>query len=316
MKISNLSELLNATVINEASILSVEGFSLDAQGAKYAFGLFSNDEEEIESALKKGIFAVVSEKKLPVKDEEVFYLWVEDLQIALLRLLRFLCEEKNVHFILCESQTLKFCQAFFLKKLKGKVFLDFESLNNAQNGEIFCFDEANYLLKLCANYEELKDAKYEILNPSSPFFTSMLCENLCFKSLNLPLIYAKNFAKWINFLQEKAQKPRFELSKLDFYQIYFVGNDNEILPFGKGNRAFIVVFCEEDFDFWRDNFSPQKELKTALKNSLFCDFSYESLGDLRKIKDFRYCLVLAESKEAFLKEFEEKEREEKSLFPL
>lgn len=316
MKISNLSELLNATLINEASILSVEGFSLDALNAKYAFALFSNDEEEIDRALKKGIFAVVSEKKLPIKDEEVFYLWVDDLQVALLRLLRFLCEEKNVRFILCDNQTLKFCQSFFLKRLRGNIFLDFEDLKSAQNGEIFCFDKADYLLKLCANYEELKEAKYEILSPSSPFFSSMLCENLCFKNLNLPLIYAKNFAKWVKFVKEKTQKLRFELSKLDFYQIYFVGNDNEILPFGKGNRAFIVVFCEDDFDFWRENFSPQKELKTALKNSLFCDFSYEVLSDLRKIKDFRYCLVLAESKEAFLREFEEKEREEKSLFSL
>ncbi|MCR2124777.1 hypothetical protein CUPS3778_06995, partial [Campylobacter upsaliensis] len=54
MKISNLSELLNAKVLNEGSMLSVGGFALNLQALKPTYAFFSNDEEELKEAVKKG----------------------------------------------------------------------------------------------------------------------------------------------------------------------------------------------------------------------------------------------------------------------
>ncbi|EGO0810356.1 hypothetical protein ITK70_001313, partial [Campylobacter lari] len=42
--------------------------------------------------------------------------------------------------------------------------------------------------------------------------------------------------------------------------------------------------------------------KTALKNSLFCDFSYTNLKELKNFLDFRYCLI-KENIEDFLECF-------------
>ena len=313
MQISNLSELLNATLVNEGSVLSVGGFCIDLASLKPSFAFFSNDASEVDEAVRKGAFVVVSEGRLAVKDAEVFYLQVENLQNAILRLLRFLCEEKGLEFVLCEGGDFRLCEGFGLKKLSGRVAWDFEPLSHARAGEIFCCEAADYLLKLGAFYGRLEDENYEILSRSSPFYTSVLCENLCFKNIPLPLIYAENFAKWVGFLQKRDQKLRFDAGRLDFFKIYFVNENNEILAFGKGARAFIVVFCEEDFNFWLENFRPQKELKTALKNSLFCDFSYQNLADLKNFKDFRYCLVLVDDEGEFVRNFEKREGGEKNL---
>ncbi len=60
-----------------------------------------------------------------------------------------------------------------------------------------------------------------------------------------------------------------------------------------------------------DFFSNSLILK--LTHSLFCDFSYNQLSDLRKLKNFKYCLIL-ENYDIFEQEFENKENQTPSLF--
>ncbi|EGK8023293.1 hypothetical protein IO403_001477, partial [Campylobacter lari] len=63
-----------------------------------------------------------------------------------------------------------------------------------------------------------------------------------------------------------------------------------------------LVENDEDFDFIAQKLQYIKGFKTALKNSLFCDFSYANLNELKNFFDFKYCLI-KENKEEFLEYF-------------
>lgn len=314
MNISNLSELLNALVINEGSTLSVGGFALNLNEVKSSFAFFSNAQDEVIEAIKKGAFVIIFDKNIKITDTEVFYLKVENLENALFRLLRFLCENKELHFLLTKHNEFNFSKAFGFKLLSGNVFLDFKSLIEAKKGNFFCFYDENYLLKFCANYEFLKQSSYSILNHSSLFYTSLICEDLYFKNLNFPFIYAEFFAKFIAFLKEKEMKLDFNANKLDFFKIYFVNENMELTKFGESSRAFILVFDEKDFEFFEENCKHIKGFKSSRKNSLFCDFSYNEIKDLKNFKAYTHCLILTDDEESFLNSFAPKKEKEISLF--
>ncbi|EAL6918319.1 TPA: hypothetical protein SAS23_001439, partial [Campylobacter jejuni] len=128
MQISNLGELLNATLIHEGSVLSVEGFAINLNELKAGFAFFNNDKKEITQAVKKGAYAIITENDITIEDKDIFYFRVENLEQALVRFLRFFCEDKECEFLLFKSYELSLCKAFYFNILKGNIFADFEKL--------------------------------------------------------------------------------------------------------------------------------------------------------------------------------------------
>ncbi|AXP08618.1 hypothetical protein N4T57_04785 [Campylobacter hepaticus] len=313
MHISNLGELLNATLIHKGSILSVEGFAINLNHIKKGFAFFNNDEKEIDKAIKKGAYAIITQNHININDKEIFYFKVENLEQALTRLLRFLCQNQECEFLLFKIYELSLCKAFSLNILQGNIFADFEKLVKAKKNDFFCYYDEDYLNKLCANPCYLKKNNFTLLSHSSLFFTSLICQNLYFKNLNLPFFYAHSFSKIIAFLKEKKQKINFDFSKIDDFKIYFINNQFEIIPFGTSSQAFIISNNEHTFNFWKEQLQNIKGFKYAVKNSLLCDFTYNNISDLKTIKDFKYCLIF-ENYDTFEQEFENKENQIPSLF--
>ncbi|KAA6230448.1 hypothetical protein FMM58_05540 [Campylobacter sp. LR291e] len=313
MNISNLNELLRTQILNEGSTLSVDFFTNELKKVKYGCAFFSNDIDELEKAIEQGAFVIVFEKDIQINHKDIFYLKSENLKQSLTNLLRFISEEKEFEFLYCQKIALNYAKAFFINVLTGDIFKDFKLLTNAKKNSLFCFDDKKYLIKFSVNLKELKKANFELLNQSSIFFTNLLCQNHYFKDLAFPYVYAEIFSSFVAFFKNERKELKFDAKKLDFFKIYFINENFEIVDFGKSSRAFIIVFDLFNFEFMSERLKDIKGFKTAL-NSLFCDFAYTKLSDLRLLKDFRYCLLQLENEEEFLKEFSQKQIQERSLF--
>ncbi|MCV3411111.1 hypothetical protein L8T75_05505 [Campylobacter lari] len=302
MNISNFIELINAQVLNHGATSSVYDFSIDLNKVKQASVFFAKNNEQASFAIKLGAYVIVSEEKLSLEDKDVFYLQVDDLEKAIFRLFRFLCEEKSYEFLYCNHIELKFAKAFNFKVLRSNILLDFDLLKNSKEKTFFCSDDEKFILKLKSNFHTLKACKYEILGSKSLFQTSLLCKNLYFKDLKFAFFYADVFASFIEFIESQKLPFSFNDKKLELFKAYFLNSKNEICAFGGSSRVILLVENEKDFDFIAQNFQGVKDFKIALKNSLFCDFSYANLNELKKFFDFKYCLI-KENKEDFLEYF-------------
>ncbi|WP_257936294.1 hypothetical protein UPTC5083_00738 [Campylobacter lari] len=302
MNISNFIELINAQVLNHGATSSVYDFSIDLNKVKQASVFFAKNNEQASFAIKLGAYVIVSEEKLSLEDKDVFYLQVDDLEKAIFRLFRFLCEEKSYEFLCCNRIELKFAKAFNFKVLHSNILLDFDLLKNSKEKTFFCSDDEKFILKLKSNFHTLKACKYEILGSKSLFQTSLLCKNLYFKDLKFAFFYADVFASFIEFIESQKLSFCFNDKKLELFKAYFLNSKNEICAFGGSSRVILLVENEKDFDFIAQNFQSVKDFKIALKNSLFCDFSYANLNELKKFFDFKYCLI-KENKEDFLEYF-------------
>ncbi len=294
MNISSLNELLQTQIINEGSPSAVLGFARKLAQLKSGYAFFSNDEDELKAAAKAGAFVIVSEKECEIADKEVFYLQAKSLKRAIFKLLRFLSEEKKLEFLLCKGLEMDFCEALGVAKLGGDIYEDFDLLVNAKNSALFAFDDSEYLLEFCANFDEIQGENSAKISHSSLFYSQITLQNDKILKLKLCFAYAKIFANFVNFLALRGRKFTLFEKKLNFYQVFFVDKQNFITEFGKSPRAFIVVQDERHFAFLSEALSSVKGFKVASRESLFCDFSYRDLDELREVFDFRYCLVKAD----------------------
>lgn len=297
MNISSLNELLQTQIINEGSPSSVLGFARTLKQLKASFAFFSNDEDEIKEAVAQGAFVIVSEKECDISDKEVFFLQAKSLKKAIAKLLRFLSEEKKVEFLLCKGLELDFCEAFGIKTLSGEIYEDFDTLVQAKSKSLFAFDDEEYLLQFCAVCNEITEFKGAKITHHSLFYSQIELENDKSFKLKLCFAYAQIFANFVNFLARKGLKFSFNEKKMNFYQIFFVDNANFIRDFGKTQKAFILVQDERHFLFLSEALANVKGFKVASNESLFCDFSFRELGELKNFHTFRYCLVKADESE-------------------
>ncbi|MFG5124092.1 hypothetical protein O8I50_03445 [Campylobacter lari] len=308
MNISNFIELINAKVLNYGATSSVYDFSIDLNKIKQASVFFAKNQEQANYAVKLGSYVIVAQEKLEIKDKEVFYLEVENLEQALLRLFRFLIQEKNIKFLFCSKIELEFAKAFGLKVLNSDIFLDFNNLKNSKNDSFFCAMNEEYLLKLTPNIHTLKSNSYEIIGKKSLFYTSLICKNLYFKDLKFAFFYAKIFSSFVAFVEENKIHFTFDDKKLNLFHAFFLDYKNEICDFGSSSRVVLLVEDEESYDFIAYNLKNFDCFKTAKKNSLFCDISYKNLNDFKMIYDYKYCLI-NENLDEFLNIFSPNKKE-------
>ncbi|WP_291951798.1 hypothetical protein [Campylobacter sp.] len=305
MNISNFCELINAEIINYGATSSVYDFCIDIKKVKQASVFFAKNQEQIDYAIKAGAYVIVFEEYLEIKDKEIFYLKVSSLKETILRFFRFLAQEKSYKFLHCSSIEIQFAKAFGFKILYGDIFLDFDNLKNSKNDTLFCSYSKEYVLKLTSNYLSLQQHSYELLGKRSLFYTSLLCKNLYFKDLKFAFFYASIFANFIYFIEEYKLPFSFNDKKLELLKIYFLDNKNEICHFGASSRVIFLVEDEKHFEFITQQVKNLKDFKIALKNSLFCDFSYTNLENLKTFFDFKYCFI-CDNNEDFLNVFSSK----------
>lgn len=309
MLISNLSELLNARTYHFGSVSSVLDFAVQTDEIRKGCAFFARNAKEANEAVLKGAYCIISEEEFKISDEDIFYLYCENLDKALLRLMRFIAEQKGFEFFALPSLAQDLASAFGVLSLSKNLQNDFALIKNSKEKSLFCADDENYLKALCGNFKALKVPKYELLPSSSYFSSTLLCEDLYFKNLPFFSVYVPYFALFVPLL--KSHHLTLQSHKFDFAKVYFVNNKNELCQ--SSSRAFILTPSVRHFEFLGEALKDIQGFKVAVKNSLFGDFSYNELENLKKFTSFRYCLVRAEYAE-FEELFSPQNKSENSLF--
>ena len=314
MRISNLNSILQGKISHKGSTYSISGLALKAKEVKPGFAFFSNDEEEINKAIQLGAYAIISQKELKITNNDIYYIQTDDFKRSLQKLLRFISLEKNYNFLLCNKIELKLAKHFNIKILDGNIIDDFDFMIKAPPNSFFVFDDEAYLLGFCAFVLKLEKIENIKIIYNSLICTSIFYNDLIFKNLHLPFAYAEFFASFVAFTQKHNINFNTDKKDFDFLNIFSIDQHNHIMPFASTYRAFIVVDDYTQFKYLIDKLAHINGLKIAGENTLFCDFSYNDLKELKNFKDFRYCLLHA-NKDEFIKIFT-KEEDHTSLFDM
>ncbi|MBR8462560.1 ferrochelatase [Campylobacter sp. faydin G-105] len=312
MTIENLIRLINGRIINKPSVSSVSDFVFEPKNIKrgYAFIATNADENDIKDAIKHGAYAIISEDELIPSDSEIAYIKVDSLQNALMRLMRFEATHKNLKFCSINAVQKAIIERMSLSKnailMPSEIKELFYKIVKAKNGDIFFSNEVRVLQRITPLYDAVwTDTKAQAINPSSIFFTTIICDDVYYQNLNIPRVFMGMFCGLLHYF--KQNNITFKLNDhrvFGHFEPIFIDKNFKPISFGSSFRALIIEKDEELFSieaaYLYKNFS-EDEVVLCLPRDSEIDapqaFRYDDLSEIKSLKGFRYALILCDKNE-------------------
>ncbi len=299
----NLCALIDGELQNEPSITSFSNIVFDAK--KISIGdLFIGQKSDIKVALENGAYGIVS-TTFKVSDNEVAWIKVNNIEVAKLKLLRYLVLKSSKNQIYLNNIELE----LFKKLNENRDILyisdDIETairkLLKSDEFECIIFENINIFKNL-----DLEELDLNILNPikvirHTLFLTSFIYKDTQYKDIKIPKIFIKEFEKVLNIFD--LLNIKYSISKLTFtshFKPIFLNNFFKIQPFGTTTKVIIIEsdknLLEKEINYLKTTASWAKIallLPKELENKTRLNIDVEliiftSYDDLKKKNIFYY----------------------------
>ncbi|WP_051870936.1 hypothetical protein [Campylobacter iguaniorum] len=303
MRIQNLTSLVGGELINSPKISMVGGFSFDTNLKNSSTYIALNStNEEISLAIQNGAYAVIYDRDLAIKNDEIALIKVSNIPSAVLRLIRFFITQKSIKLVKASKVQISILKCLNLKN--ARLIADdlreiFYQIYDALDGDLF-FCDVNFLQKLGISFDEIKTTqKIDIFNNSSIFYTTMISSQNYYQNLSFPYLYASELGEILAYLNSANIEFKFkDLREFEHFKPIFVDRFFNIKPFGASHRAFIVESDEELFikeaGFLRAKFDDILVCVPKNLAHIKADIYFSNLDELKSLNDFKYALVLCE----------------------
>ncbi|MCD8213330.1 MAG: ferrochelatase [Campylobacter sp.] len=327
MTIENLARLTNGQILNKPSVSSILDFAFEVKNVKrgYAFFALNTDDNDIELSIKYGAYAIVSEDEISPKDSEIAYIKVGSVQTAMMRLMRFEATHKNLKFCAVNAAQMSILERISLGKnavLMPKNITElFYKIMRAKNGDIFFGDDTRVLQRISPLYDAVwTDTKAQAINPSSIFFTTVICDEVYYQNLNIPRVFMGMLCGLLHYFKQNDINFKINDTKnFGHFEPIFIDKNFKPINFGASFRALIVENDEELFliesAFLQKNFNPEDALICLPRNSdikVQNALYFDELDEIKSLKGFRYALIFCDKNE--LLNTLNQNREQKGLF--
>ena len=239
MKIERLVNLVGGELLNSPFISEVIHFTDNVNKVKRGSCFFAKDEKELKKAIKKGAYAIVSEKYFPILDSEIAWIKVNDFKKAIFDIFKY--ENLKTKIYTTDKITSSIIKAMNLEKYVIVVEEDIHELLNALNlEEKLIVASNNSLQKSFLNTEEIEAKEINLTFKS--LFKSMY-NNI---EINLPLVYKKNFSKALNFFHTHNLKYTLEF-EIERFKPIFINSKFEIVGYGRSEKVLITNLENDEF---------------------------------------------------------------------
>ncbi|BCX79030.1 hypothetical protein [Campylobacter sp. 19-13652] len=247
MNISNLARLLNAKMLNEPSVSSVNSFctSLSKVNRGAAFFAIDDDGVVINAAINAGAYAIISANNPQNKDSEIAYLKVENMRQALFRFLRFFAASLRIKFILATPLELNLL-AHINTQAKALIAKDINELFycviNAKGEEIIFTSDATLINGVSEDYIRVNTADFEPIKTPSIFTSSFIVDDKFYANVQISEIFAPELAALISCLSRLGVFFKLGDFRAFFhFEPVFINAKLGAVEFGTSERALIAV---------------------------------------------------------------------------
>lgn len=312
MNIENLVRLTDAVLLTKPSIKSVNDyvFNCDKVRQGNAYMAVDRDESCIESAVKNGAYAIFYDFDVKITDEEIAWIRVDSLEVAMMRLMRFISSYKKINFVAVSElqksilKSLKLAEnASILEVSLSEVF---RKVMIAKDSDFLFTSSENILQKVGPLHESVwTDREVNALPQSTLFQSSFIHKDIYYKEISLSPMFLQAFGGVINFLDDKQISYQVQPFKpINHFEPVFVDKSLNIMPFGATAQALIIENDEKIFEqavkyisknHANINFATykQEQLTTRIKTD-FEYKDYDELVELLEPRKYRYILILGD----------------------
>ena len=278
MQISSILDIVDGSLLNSPSISFIYSIKTNALKVKEGDLFIAKNINEIDLAIRNGAFAIIFDTNVPIIDNEIAWIKVKNIDISIIKLIRFKLAIKNIEAFYCNKiiyDLLKIYSTHFLKNVRlvpNKLENTFRFIDEIEDNDILISCNKNILDNI---YPKNKDFDHinklngiDNLIEHSLFETSFSYENVYFSRLKISSLYIRDFLKVFNFF-----KQNLDLTKLkSFYNFkpLFLDRNLNLVEFGKSDK---FIICQNNEDLYENEISYMKKQYKYAKN-IFITSSY------------------------------------------
>jgi len=245
MRLENLLSLTGATLRSDPAVSRIESIEIDAARIRRGDLFVAFDPRDIPKAVANGAYAVLYEGKEEIIDPEIAWLQAEDLNAALLRLVRFHLLQRSVTPVACDSVTLALAEAMITD---ARVFVMTGALETSlqrlweirKNDWLFFAQDAPYADAVANPASILKaDSPVQIIEQTL-FETSFILDGEYYERKLISPFFLPYLNRLVPFLKESG--IGFSVTGMQgtsHFNPVFVGDDLQVKTFGHGGRVLI-----------------------------------------------------------------------------
>jgi len=244
MQISSLVDIIDGELLNTPSISFVTQIQISSSKVSDGDLFISNNKKEILEAVKNGAFSIVSSKKQKITDNEIAWINVKNIDLAMVKIIRFKFSNKCLKSFYCDNISYELLEIYsHLNKnlcfLSGAIKKDFKLLQSCSKNDTLFSTSKKYMTSLVPQSKKFNITKYKIANltNNSLFSTSFSYGGKFYDNLKLPNIYINNFIKINKFYNEDLDLNM--LKRFSYFKPIFINKNSEVVDFGKSNRFII-----------------------------------------------------------------------------
>ena len=295
MKINSIIDIIDGKLLNSPSISFIYSFKTDVNKVKEGDLFIANNLDDIQIAVQKGAFAIITKSIYPIIDNEIAWIKVDDINTIIIKLIRYKLANFNLKAYFCNDISYELLTVFSSNEKKVKLISKdlgkfISTIDEIDGNSIIISKDIELLNKLYPNNTNFEKENFSITNliEHSIFEVSFTYKDTYFQRIKIPSIYIEDFIRVYNFLSLNE----FDDSKLknfNFFKPIFLDKNLTIIEFGKSNKFIIVQnepsLINKEINYLEDKFSYAKTVyitSTYIKN-----ISVEQIivKDINKIKN-------------------------------
>lgn len=247
MRLESVLAATGGRLLNHPFLTRFEGMALRPAQVERGALFLAFSPQTVPEALARGAYGVISDQQIEILDEEIAWIRVDDLERALLYLMRLWMSEHPRRFVRLSSLQADYLACF--EPLKGAVVVKGDErqmvervLKSAEEETLYCANKS-FLDRIGALYEEAKPkrAGYRLLK-SRLFRCDAVIEGNYFADLPVPVCTLDALAEVFALLRERGE--RFDAARLRFpesFEPLFLDEKGSPAPFGATQRAVVFM---------------------------------------------------------------------------
>ena len=310
MRLENLIRLIQGKLLTSPAISAISGVTFSPSDVKSGDIYICLDrlQSSLEIAASSGAHALIFDKSVKVTDNEIAWIEVDNLDMALARLARFYIANHNIATYRFTNLEISLAKSMGLPK---SIFLIEDNLTSL----LRALFEGNLPQAIASNSNLLMDriapdatplppleSVPKILPSSTLFHTSFVFEERFYQHIALPSFWIDTFGRIAKLFTSFGWKFN-NLKEINHFTPLFIDKHLCLHPFGTTRKALIIetdaTLFEEEVGYLKSKYK-QDDIFVCAPSSqslhVKIDSTYKDIEELLSLdpKSFRYACILGD----------------------
>jgi len=298
VQITSILDIVDGRLLNHPSISFIYSIKTNPKKVREGDLFIVKNDEDIPTAIENGAFAIVVEKEVSISDNEIAWIFVESINDAIVKLVRYLLSNKRLNAFYCNNVSydlfkilLKTTVHTNIKIVPKDLTKFFKLIDEIEENDTIISSDKNILDNIYPVNFNFNTKDYEIKNliEHSIFETSFSFQERYFSKIKISSLYITEFLDVYSYLGFDADLNK--LRKFHNLKPIFVDKLINHTDYGRSDKFLIaqdndelilkeVKYLEKKYNYAKVIYLTTKEIDDNK------DIDYTFINSLSDLKEF------------------------------